>query len=267
MAAGFISGSELYDLFYVVQNTMLRYPKDLIVATLKDFFSRDSKYHFVTDSWGFNFTPDLTDVPADAGLYDDLTTRVFIGENNRMDIIYYPAILVKSGSFRYVPISLNRNQFYVENTITEVTDGYQRRFISTPDKYVMAGAWEGSINIEVCSRAIQEADDLAELISIYLIDINWNNLYRAGVAIKPDISIGAATESEDGGNDKLHRRTITINIRGEWRREIPISNFIELITFCVEFGNTSTDIYAPNIEVHTELELENIAFTEEQVLD
>jgi hypothetical protein len=264
MAAGFSYNTELYDIYYVVQNTMLRYPKDLIIASLKDFFGQDSKYHFVSDSWGYSKTVDLTDVPADAGLYDELTTRVFIGENNRYDIIQYPAILVKAGSFRYVPISLNRNLYYVENNITEFTDGYQRRFLPTPDKFVMAGAWEGSLNIEIQSRAVQEADDLAELVAIYLVDINWSNLSRAGVSIKPDVSIGAATETEDR-NDKLHHRIITINIRGEWRREIPISNFVELITFCVEFGDTTTDNYAPNIEVHTELELENVVFTEEQV--
>ena len=35
---------ELFDIFNVVQNTMLRYPKDLIVSSLRDFFNRDSKY-------------------------------------------------------------------------------------------------------------------------------------------------------------------------------------------------------------------------------
>jgi hypothetical protein len=264
MAAGFNYNTELYDIFNVVQNTMLRYPKDLIIASLKEFFAQDSKYNFVKDPWGYPYTPDTTDLPLSAGLYDDLMTRVFIGEANRMDIIFYPAILVKAGSFRYVPISLNMNQYYVENTITEFTDGYQRRFVSTPDKFVMAGAWEGSLNIDVHSRAIQEADDLSELIALYLQNINWNNLYRAGVAIKPDISIGAATESDDR-NDKLHKRSITVNIRGEWRREIPITNIVSLISFCVEFGNVETETYAPNIEIHTDLEMENILYNESEL--
>lgn len=256
MAAGFNYNTELFDIFNVVQNTMLRYPKDLIVSSLRDFFNRDSKYHFVTDSFGYPFTPDLTDVPSDAGLYDDLTTRIFIGETNRYDTIFYPAVLVKSGSFRYVPISLNRNQYYTEYKSIEYSDGYNRKFVSVPDKFVLAGAWEGSINIDVKSKSIQERDDIAELVAIYLNDLNWNNLSRAGVSIKPDISIGAPTEVEDK-NDKLHMLTITINIRGEWRREIPIDDIINVITFCVEFGYLNQDNYAPNLEINTKVEVED----------
>lgn len=264
MAAGFNYNTELYEIFHVVQNTMLRYPKDLIVSSLRDFFNRDSKYHFVKDEWGYPYTPDHTDLSSDAGLYDELTTRVFIGENNRYDIIFYPAILIKAGSFRSVPISINRNQYYVENKIMEFTDGYTRKFIATPDKFVTAGAWEGSINIEIHSRSIQERDDIAELVAIYLKEINWNNLSRAGVSIKPDISIGAATESDDR-NDKLHKLTITVNIRTEWRREVPISNIIDVITFCVEFGDVRTGSTAPNLEINSKADLDDVILTEDQV--
>lgn len=250
MAAGFNYNTELYGIYHVVQNTMLRFPKDLIVASLRHFFDQDSKYSFSSDEWGFPQTPDLTDIPVDAGFYDNLTTRIFIGEHNRYDVIYYPAVLIKAGSFRYVPISLNRNQYFIENKIIEFSDGYERRFVSTPDKFVLAGAWEGSINIEILARSIQERDDIAELIAIYLVDLNWNNLSRDGVSIKPDISIGAASESDDR-NDKLHRLTITVNVRGEWRREIPVNNIVDIISFCVEFGDVSTGNYAPNIEIHT----------------
>lgn len=242
----------------MVQNTMIRYPKDLIISSLRDFFNRDSKYHFVKDEWGYPKTIDLTDVPSDAGLYDNLTTRIFIGEKHRYDVIFYPAVLVSAGSFRYVPISLNRNQYYVEHKIVEFTDGYERKFVSRPDKFVTAGAWEGSINIEVISRSIQEADDISELIGIYLQEINWNNLSRAGVSIKPDISIGAPTQSEDR-NDKIHRIAITINTRGEWRREVPISNVLDVISFCVEFGN------APNLEVNSIVELGDKIITENEI--
>lgn len=250
MAGGFNYNTELYELYNVVQNTMIRYPKELIVSSLRDFFSRDSKYHFVKDEWGYPKTPNLTDVVPDAGLYDELTTRVFIGEHHRYDTVFYPSILVKAGSFRYVPISLNRNQYYVETKNVEYTDGVETRFVAIPDKYVLAGAWEGSLNIDVVSRAVQEMDDITELIMIYLNDLNWNNLYRAGVAIKPDISVSAPSETNDR-TDKLHKVTITVNVRCEWRREIPISNLVESISFCVEMGNLNTEVMAPNLEIHT----------------
>jgi len=250
MAAGFNQITDLYDIYNVVQNTMIRVPKDAIISSLREYFARDSKYHFVRDEWGYPFTPDHTDLPSDAGLYDDLTTRVFIGEQNRFDIIYYPAILVKGGSFRYVPISLNRNRYFVEWKQQEVVDGYgNRTFMSVPDKYVLAGAWEGSISIEVLSRGIRERDDLIELIAMLLVDLNWSNLSRMGVSIKPNLSISDPSQEEDR-NDKLFRQSVNIEIRGEWRREIPISNIIDTITFCVEFGSVNPPgASAPNLEV------------------
>lgn len=254
MAAGFNYNTELYEIFNVVQNTMIKYPKDLIVSSLRDFFNRDSKYHFVKDEWGYPKTIDLTDVPSDAGLYDNLTTRVFIGEKHRYDVIFYPAILISAGAFRYVPISLNRNQYYVENKTVEFTDGYEKKIVSMPDKFVTAGAWEGSMNIEILSRSIQEVDDISELIGLFLQEINWNNLSRAGVSIKPDISIGAPTQSDDR-NDKIHKIMITINIRGEWRREVPISNIVEVISFCVEFGD------ALNLDINSIVELGDVIST------
>jgi hypothetical protein len=263
MAAGFNYNTDLYGIYNVVQNTMIRYPKDLIIASLRDFFSQDSKYHFVKDAWGFANTPDHTDLPSDAGLYDNLTTRVFIGESNRFDVAFYPAILIKAGGFNYTPISFNRNQYYVENKTVEVTDGYNRKFILVPDKFVLAGAWEGSINIDVLARAIQERDDLVELISLYFTDLNWNNLSRAGVSIKPNISISGASESEDR-NDKIHRSSITLNIRGEWRREVPVGNVLDVISFCVEYGDRLGLNYLPNLETVERVEYELKEWEEEQ---
>lgn len=250
MAVGFNQITDLYDIYHVVQNTMIRVPKDMIIASLKEFFARDSKYHFVKDEWGFPKTPNHTDLPPEAGLYDDLTTRVFIGENNRFGVIYYPAILVKAGAFRSIPISFNRNKYLVEYMQQEVIDGYgNRTFITMPDKFSMSGAWEGSFSIKVMSRGIRERDDLIELISLFFVDLNWANLSRAGVSIKPDISISAPTEEEDV-NDKLYTQSVEINVRGEWRREIPINNIMDTISFCVEFGTIDPPTEDPNMEIH-----------------
>jgi hypothetical protein len=257
MGAGFNYITDLYYIYHVVQNTMIRYPKDLIISSLKEFFSKDSKYHYVNDKWGFPNTPDHTGLPLNAGYKNDLTTRVWIGEKNRFDTIYYPSVAITAGSFNYKPLSLNRDQFALEYKVQEFIDGYGNRvFSSIPDKFVGAGAWEGSLSIEISSRGLRERDDLIELISLYLIDLNWNNLYRAGVSIKPDLSISSPSEVEDR-NDKLFKQTITINIRGEWRKEIPISTFVDIINFCVEFGSFQEDgdfLSAPNLQINTYIE-------------
>src|SRR5271166_3074924 len=109
--------SDIEYLYNITQSSMLVYPKEVIIATLKDLFSQDSYYHFGKDMYGFNSTVDHTDLPLGAdmpygpgsqpGLNPNpvLPTRLFIGENYRFDTIFYPAILVKNGGSRYVPIS------------------------------------------------------------------------------------------------------------------------------------------------------------------
>ena len=248
MAAGFNQITDLYDIYHIVQNTMIRVPKDSLIASLKEFFARDSKYHYVCDEWGYPKTPDHTDLIPDAGLYDELTTRVFVGEQNRFSNIYYPAILVKAGGFRSIPISFNRNKYLVEYMQQEVVDDYgNRTFITVPDRFILAGAWEGSFSVKVQSKGIRERDDLIELIAILFVDLDWANLSRTGVSIKPDLSVGSPSE-EDDGNDKLFSQSVEINVRGEWRREIPINNIIDTITFCVEFGTINPPTEAPNLE-------------------
>lgn len=265
MGAGFNYLTDLYNIYYVVQNTMIRYPKDLIISSLKEYFKNDSKYHFVSDEWGYPKTPDVTGFPLESGFHDDKMTRVWIGEKNRFDVIFYPAIAVTSGGFKYEPISLNRDKFLLEYRTQEIVDGYGNRVItSIPDKFVGAGAWEGSLSIEVSTRGLRERDDLIELISIYLIDLNWDNLSRSGVSIKPDLNISSPTESEDR-NDKLFKQTITINIRCEWRKEIPVKNFIDIINFCVEFGTFKKDgsfVSAPNIQINSNIETSDFIFND-----
>src|ERR1700722_19467063 len=114
--------SDLFAIYNIIQASMIVYPKEIIIATLKDFFSHDSYYHFQKDQWGFSNTTDHTDLPLGADLpfgpeahpelapNPVLSTRLFIGENYRYTNIFYPAILVKSGGTRSVPISINRNQ-------------------------------------------------------------------------------------------------------------------------------------------------------------
>ena len=110
--------TDLYALHNYVQNTMLIHPKELMIEMLREFFSRDSYYHYVRDAWGFPLTPDHTDLSGDAGLNDDVTTRLYIGEAYRYDINYYPAILVRTGGSKYVPISMGREKGSVQYTTT-----------------------------------------------------------------------------------------------------------------------------------------------------
>lgn len=255
MTTGIRHVTDLYGVFNVVQNTNLISWKDLLIGVIRDELSKDSFYHAVVDSWGFPFTPDHTDLPIDAGLNDDTTTRVFVGESYRFDVIHYPAIIVRSGGSTYVPISFNRERDTVKYEAITVTDGYNQKFFFTPSFFVFAGAWEGSINIDIMARGIRERDDLVELVMLICTDIRFDDLMRAGLLIKR-VSAGTPSESDDN-NNKLYRQTVTLDTRGEWRREIPVGNLIQAINICVDFGNLQQDppVIAPNIQISQTIHL------------
>jgi hypothetical protein len=237
---------------------MIVYPKEIIISTLRDAFSKDSYYRYVKDSFGFANTTDHTDLPLDAGLHNDLTTRLFIGENYRKNAIFYPAILVKSGGSKSVPISMNRNSGSIEYEPIIYQDGYGLETIISKPKYmVTAGVWEGSIIIDVLSRSLRARDDLVEFIGMFFTEISFDNIKDIGIVIKPP-SIGSPSETEDR-NDKLFRQSITLEIRTEWCRKIPVSNIIEAILFTMTFQNISEGTPpAANLTINTEVSLTDL---------
>lgn len=251
MATGVLFRSDLYNLHDVVQNSMTLYPKELVISTLRDFFSRDSWYHFTKDAWGFPKTPELTNIPLTGGLHNDSTTRLFIGESYRFDVIYYPALIVRHGGSTSVPISINRETSGIKWGNIVYQDGYGNiKLFPTPEHYIFAGAWEGSINIDIMARDIRARDDLVDLVSILFTDIAYNDLQKSGLAIK-GVSSGGPTETDDR-NDHIFRQTVSLQIRSEWRRNIPIKSVIEVINLSVEFGRLDpTGPIAPNLTINT----------------
>lgn len=252
-----------------MQASMLVYPKEMVISTLRDFFSKDDYYHYSKDQWGFANTIDHTDLPPGADLpvmhnkdganQEGLSTRLFIGENYRYDGIYYPAILVKSGGSRYVPISINREEDGVQYEDLIFEDGYgNQTTIHKPISFILAGVWEGTVIIDVMSRSLRARDDLAEAIGLCFAAVTFNTLQDVGLLIK-SIDIGSASESDDR-NDKLFRQTITLGVRTEWRREIPVSSVIDAIFFTATFENLSNQNspVSPNLTVNTEVSLTDI---------
>lgn len=256
MGTGVLYRTDLNLLTHTVQNSLISYPKELIIGVLRDHFSLDSTYHYTADFWGFPHVVDHTDLHPEAGLNDDLTTRIFIGERYKHQAIYYPSILVYHGGANYVPISMNFERETVQYDAIKVVDGYgNEKLYSVPTHFIFAGAWEGTILTEIQTRSSQSRDELAELVALCLQQIRHDELYRAGLFVKP-ISIGSPSEMDDR-NDKLYKVTLTIPIRSEWRREIPVGNLVETINFCIDIGRVDKDPpqIAPNLTVSTSIEL------------
>ena len=271
MSSNNLFKSDLNGIYNIVQSSMIVYPKEMVVSILRDFFSKDSFYHFSKDTYGFPNTTDHTDLPLGAdlprgpGAYPQLNTspilptRLFIGEYFRYDTIFYPAIIVKSGGSKYVPISINRNQHTVEYDTILFNDGYgHETAVKKPISIWTSGIWEGSIVIDVLSRSLRARDELVELIGMCFTEIHFDTLKDVGVIVKP-ISIGAPSETDDR-NDKLFRQSLTLDIRTEWHRKIPISNTIDAIFFAANFLDTTNPnaVPAANMSINTNVSITDL---------
>jgi hypothetical protein len=250
--------TDLYQIHHVVQNTLMAYPKELIIGMLREEFAQDSWFHYVSDEWGYPKVPDHTNLSLEAGLKDDVTTRIFIGEAFRQDAIFYPALLVKMTSARSVPISMNRNKNVIEYEKQIVIDGYGNSKEFFLPKFIdLAGAWEGTITIDVISRDILDRDNLISTVMLLFTDIRFESLRKAGVLVKSgQPTLGGVSEGDDRQQEKLYKATISVDIRTEWRRLIPISGVVESINFCVDFMILGSDtITNPNIAIGTSISI------------
>lgn len=260
MATNSTANSDLYGLYSIVQSSMISWPKELVVEQLKDFFSRDSMYHYATDHFGFPQTPDHTNLPQTAGYNDNLTTRLYINSAHRYDLVYYPALIVRHGGATSTPISINREKACVQWDNLVFEDGYgNQKIIPIPAYFLYAGAWEGSVNVDVITRDPRSRDDLVELVSLLFTQLAADDMEKSGVAIKPSgVSAGAPSEGVDR-TDTLFKQTITLQFRSEWRRQIPVGNIIDTINTSIEFGRTdNSSPVAANLTINTQQTLTDL---------
>jgi len=258
MASGGFYSSDVYQLYNVVQNTQILYPKSLLISTLREYYARDTKYHYVKDEWGFPKTPDHTDLAPDAGWNDDVTTRIFIGQENRFDIKYLPAVLIKHTSSAYIPISINQEEDCVQYGYRLFIDGYgNKTSLKVPVHLLFAGAWDLGFDIEVIAESSQDRSTIVEGISMHLMSNVRNQLTYDGLFIKNTRTSGESQELYQ--NDNLYKQTISLECRGEYRRQIPVTNTVEIITACIEIGHTEDTTWMPdpNLTIYYQLDLSN----------
>lgn len=243
--------SDLNKIHHIVQNTMNLHSKELIVFSLRDFFAQDTFYRYVNDHYGFPKVVDVTDLPLDAGIIDDSTTRLCIQQAFKMEADFYPALIVRSGSFTSIPISFNRETGSVQWGEMIFQDGYGNiKTFKEPKHFITAGAWEGTLNIDILARDMRTKDDLIDLVSAHFVDIAFNELIKEGLVIL-GVSTSGPSEADDR-TGKLYKDTVNLRIRTEWRRALPIENVVDIINLAVEFGQIPDGTPAANLTINTE---------------
>jgi hypothetical protein len=257
--------SDLQRIFGIYQNTMIRYPKELLIHVLRDAFSQDGYYRYVKDEFGFVKTPAQNlpitnpNLPYGQGENDDSTTRLYIGEAFKFRPKFLPAITVKTSSVKEVPFSATKEEGTVMLEPYQFTDGNgNTTIISVPKYFRFAGAWEGSITLEVAAESTEARDEITKNASLIITNIYFKEMIDNGLLIKP-LSISSPTETaERSGNSFIYKQTITAEYRSEWERRIPIFDLIEKISIMIDFGNTDTNVYAEDIKVNEILSLQDM---------
>jgi hypothetical protein len=235
--------SDLFNLSDFVKQVAVSQGKNLIIDALREYFRQDTLYKFSTDAFGFPLTPDLTEM--DPSIQNERTTRIFIGDSFRLDKRFYPSVVVKYSSGRYKPISFNQN-YTINHRVDLVTDGYgNNSFIKTPISTVVTGAWEQSFEIQIATESVPDREEITDIIASFFIGKVRQEIYEAGLFIK-SVSISSERE-EKWANDNVYIQTITLETYSEWRREIPIDDLLETISFCFKYGvfdsgEISTDV-------------------------
>jgi hypothetical protein len=248
--------SDLPGIFNIVQNTMIKYPKELVIDILRKFYSYDTYYRYVSDEFGFPKIVKQNNLALDAGMEDNLCTRINITEYFNKNDAFYPCILVKNNSAKSVNFSAPREDGTILTEKILYEDGYgNQKLVNVPIAHELHGRWDGSLSIEILAMDLDTRDELVELTALALLDIYFRDLEEAGVVIKPP-TIGSPSEV-DNRKDKIYKQVITIDYIGEWRREIPIENIIERILFTIEFQNLDNPNSqpAPNLTVIADINI------------
>src|SRR5271169_3300510 len=87
--------SDIFNLENIFELGGMVYSKNILIDTLRDVFSADRQYKYVSDVFGFPLTPSELGLSPSAGLDDAETTRIFIGSSYRYDIKFNPSIIVR----------------------------------------------------------------------------------------------------------------------------------------------------------------------------
>jgi len=232
LGTGLWVNSDIYELDNIVRHVCIVHGKNLLIDTLREIFARDREYGYRTDIYGFPKTPDQTGLAIDAGINDDVTTRIFIGATYRYESNFLPAITVRQTSSQYHPISFNQNKLTMEFEKQRTEDGYGNiDFVRVPSHYQFVGAWDQSFEIKVTSNSQEDTAAIADVVLISIQSTYRDILERNGLFIK-QVSAGGETSEQVGNNDPLFSVTISVNTFSDFRREIPISSLIERIQLC-----------------------------------
>ena len=233
--------SNFFEDNYIIQNSAIHHPKNLLIDTLRHYFSFDNTFTYRADEYGFPLIRDLTGTNLDT----ELSTEILISDTYRYDARFFPAVIVKSSGGSYKPISFNQNQTTKYRNELLKDDFGGEKLVNIPTHIVLTGAWDTNFDVSVYCESMVELEELTEIVTMILQYRAWRDLRSNGLFIKTLSFSGE--NAEPYANDFVYSHSITLNCRSEWRVEIPIDSLVERVNFYFEstktpviFGNESS---------------------------
>lgn len=241
--------SDIFRLENIVSQVGCMHGKSLLIDELRNIFSQDREFKYVSDAFGFPLTPSHLGLEPDAGLDDGETTRIFIGGSYRYDVKFNPAISVKNTGSKYVPISFNQNLLSIIHRLETITDGYgNSSSIYTPTYSTIMGAWDQTFEVKIVAENEIDREEISDIVQATLMGTRRMALQRAGLFIK-GMSTSGETE-EKYANDYLYMLSINLDTRSEWKVHIPLSNTVERIGLMVTFGDGRGNTPSTALEIN-----------------
>ena len=220
----------------IIQQTAVTHPKNLLIDTLRHYFSKDNLYTYRSDEYGFPLVVNMEGKDLDS----TESTKILISDVYRYEVKFFPAIIVKCSGGSYRPISFNQNGTIKYRTDEVVDNMGFKRYVKVPSHRVYSGAWEINFEIAIYTESQKETEELADMVSLMMQYSMWHELRSSGLFIK-NLSIGGES-AEQYANDYIYSQNVTLGTRSEWRVEIPIDNLIEKMVFRFESTKTPNNL-------------------------
>jgi len=216
----------------ILYNTLVVDAKDILISSLREWFSHDSIFTYKSDEFGYPLIPQ-TDLRGGglAGSQDIVwgtnSTKIIITDDYRFNSRFFPAITVTDNGGNNSEVSFNQEMGGVKYQLEEVVlDGQivQRR---VPSHIIFAGAWKQNYAINVIAEDHQTRKRLKDIVSMLFVHVLRETLLNRGIFIE---KVGLGGDREDQfANDYYYSSSINLDLYSEWRREVPVTLLVEAI--------------------------------------
>ena len=217
----------------IVWNSLVIDSKDILIQSLREYFSNDPVFRYRSDEFGFPLLPkaELVDgkiVGREDIVWGDNSTKIIITDDYRFKPRFFPAITTTDNGGSNYEISFNQELSCVKYKVEElIREGriIQRR---VPSHVLFAGSWKQNYSINIIAEDHATRKRLKDIVAILLMNVLRNTLLERGIFIEK-MTFGGDRE-EEFKNDYYYYATINVDLYSEWRREIPVTMLVEAIS-------------------------------------